>query len=77
MSTQDNTYNGYKSYENWNQALWLQNDERLYDLVEMVLNRSYDNGYAAVMLYNNFNGGSTPDGVKWTISGIAEALENF
>lgn len=26
-------YNGFKNYETWNVALWLQNDERLYSLM--------------------------------------------
>ncbi len=29
----DNTYNGWTNYETWNVALWLGNDEGLYNLV--------------------------------------------
>ena len=28
--TKDNTYNGWKNYEIWNVALWINNDEGLY-----------------------------------------------
>ena len=28
-------YNGYTNYQTWNVALWLDNDEVLYDLVRM------------------------------------------
>ena len=30
MKKQDVKYNGWKNYETWNVALWLQNDEPLY-----------------------------------------------
>jgi len=30
----DTTYNGWKNYETWNVALWLQNDYPLYQIVK-------------------------------------------
>jgi len=30
----NNTYNGYESYDHWNTALWLNNDEELSNLLD-------------------------------------------
>ena len=30
----DNTYNGYDTYDHWNTALWLNNEERFYNLLQ-------------------------------------------
>ena len=36
---EDTTYNGWENYETWNVALWIGNDEGLYNLAR----RSYSN----------------------------------
>ena len=27
------TYNGYESYDHWNTALWINNEERFYNML--------------------------------------------
>lgn len=59
--TSSTTYNGWTNYETWNVALWLQNDEGLYNMA-----RGYrDHGYKSLshMLMEFIP--TTPDGVKW------------
>ena len=53
-------YNGWTNYETWNVALWLQNDERMYNLVKG--NSSYDFCIPALEIVF---GQMTPDGVRW------------
>ena len=54
-------YNGWSSYETWNVALWINNDEGLYHLAmecgdyETLVNR----------LYNEYGVRETKDGVKF------------
>lgn len=54
----DKTYNGWANYETWNVALWLQNDERLYNFA-----RRYDD-YSKFVSAIGF-GSETPDGVSF------------
>lgn len=56
----DISYNGWSNYETWNVALWLQNDEGLYNLA--CESGSYQDFIEEVTSY----GDATPDGVKWT-----------
>ena len=54
----DTTYNGWTNYETWNVALWLQNDEGLYNLAQQC------NDYSEFVKEIGI-GYSTPDGVKY------------
>jgi hypothetical protein len=58
-------YNGWKNYETWNVALWMYNDELLYNIAGMVASMKDDyNAFASIML-NDFQSDMTPDGVRW------------
>jgi len=69
-------YNGYKNYAQWNQSLWISNDEGLYrkacHLVR-VFNR--EDAASAMLEWLECAGIShTPDGVKWSKTGIRAAM---
>ena len=58
----DTTYNGWANYETWNVALWLGNDEGMYNMA-----RGWaEHGYKSLshMLVESY-GEATPDGVNW------------
>ena len=58
----DTTYNGWENYETWNVALWLQNDEGLYNLTRAA---SDYKTFADVMTEFYGDEAQTPDGVKF------------
>ena len=65
-------YNGWKNYETWNVALWIQNDEGLYFSIT-----KHVKDYASLVgqLAGTFGvddpwAYQTPDGVAWNDSGL-------
>ena len=66
-SPTETTYNGWTNYETWNVALWLGNDEGLYNLAR----RYRRSGYQALANdLKEIGSYETPDGVAWTDSGL-------
>ena len=56
---EDTTYNGWTNYETWNVALWIGNDQGLYNLARRCYSyQDFVNRYME-------EGDTTLDGVKW------------
>jgi len=61
------TYNGWANWETWNVALWIQNDERTYNLAQKF------NRYNALIPHLEMLWGQmTPDGARWMDGKINE-----
>jgi len=61
----DTEYNGYANYETWNVALWIQNDEGLYNAC-----RGLTDYNEVIELLYDCGQKETPDGVKWNSNKI-------
>jgi hypothetical protein len=70
-------YNGHESYNAWNVALWLANDEGLYHL-SMRYKRRYGSARKAAQammeFFKEINVDKTPDGVIYSKHTIELAL---
>ena len=69
----DSTYNGWSNYETWNAALWIGNDEFLYNTAKACV--TYREGLESVWdrfsrCMNNCENFTTGDGVRWDDSNI-------
>jgi hypothetical protein len=61
MSTAtDTTFNGWANWETWNVALWIQNDQSIYDAARHC--RNYQDLVAEL---REFGSKETPDGCRW------------
>lgn len=69
----DQTYNGWTNQKTWNVALYIQNDESIYNLICSNEIQSYED-----LLEVLYECGSkeTPDGVKWNDPEINRAELN-
>lgn len=81
------TYNGHRSWNAWNVALWMGNDESLYriamDCIKEARERC-ENGISTTRLVSraarffiSMVEGKTPDGAKYNHLSVRLCLESF
>ncbi len=77
------TYEGHRSWNAWNVALWMGNDEPLYRLAMDCLNNPRVNrnkrglNKATRLFMNAMQGQKTPDGATYNPLSVKLALEGF
>jgi hypothetical protein len=71
------TYNGHKNWTHWNVALWLFNDEWLYDTVRRYCRKKTKSDAARAILQElkEYGFSKTPDGVKYSYAAIRAAIK--
>ena len=67
LSDTKKTYNGWADWTTWNCALWIQNDEGLYNIA-----RSVDSYFDFIIEMQEFDMLQTPDGASWTMADYDE-----
>lgn len=68
------SYNGWANYETWNVALWIGNDEGLYDLARECARRNRRHPYKEFAEdMRELGQTETPDKVAYNDSGLDEA----
>lgn len=57
--------NGWLNWETWNVALWIQNDESLYNAAVRYANRALTPSYQEFIESIGYSDSRTPDGADW------------
>ena len=57
---QDTEYNGWTNYETWNAALWIGNDQGLYETARRAMDWSH-----LLEIFECYGSETTGDGVRW------------
>jgi hypothetical protein len=67
-------YNGHRSWNAWNVALWIANDEPLYRFAMSCLQTAKNLSQATRYFMAVYGGCCTPDGATYNATCVREAL---
>lgn len=67
-------YNGHANWNAWNVALWLSNDEGLYNMMRDYIRRSRTKDEAAARMAEDLAGQKTSDGAPYSKTAIRLAM---
>ena len=67
-------YNGHRSWNAWNVALWIGNDEGLYHMAKHALSTGNASRAARYFIETVGEGAKTPDGAIYNFKCVREAL---
>ena len=74
-------YNGHRSWNAWNVALWIGNNEPLYrfamECIKQARNRPNPLGWAARIFMASYGNARTPDGAIFNRLSVRLALEGL
>lgn len=76
MKKTPRTYNGHPCWRLWNISMWMSNDYHLY-MYAMELCKKYGKEKAADILFDEIGGTTTPDGARFSRSGIRYGLRKL
>ena len=71
-------YNGHRSWNAWNVALWINNDEGLYKYALDCISQAQQNANRAARYFmETYKGERTPDGAKYNHLAVSLCLQAF
>ena len=69
-------YNGHRSWNAWNVSLWINNDESLYQWAYDLMSQ-HGLRKAAYTMNKELKGKRTPDGARYNLTCIKEAIKDI
>jgi hypothetical protein len=71
-------YNGHLNWNYWNVSLWINNDERLYNLARDCVRQNRTKTQAAkAFLVSMHRTTKTPDGATYTVPSVRAAMSDM